>query len=132
MVVGHFNCSLSATLRSVNSRSTITLYPLEKYFVVSTPPILHWPLQAGALDLQVPVSEGASANFVDGVLSLSGQPFWHGVDLIFSLAVIAIFVAVLYGRYDLPPQASGRMAVEIERTAARQASGACGKRCFLR
>ena len=56
---------------------------------------LHWPLQAGALDLQVPVSEGASATFVDGVLSLSGQPFWHGVDLIFSLAVIAVFVAVL-------------------------------------
>lgn len=58
---------------------------------------LHWPLQAGALELTAAVGDGASAVFVDGVLELSGQPFWHGVDLMFSLAVIAIFVAVLMG-----------------------------------
>ena len=56
---------------------------------------LHWPLQASALDMQVPIGDGASAVFADGILELTGQPFWHGVDLIFSLAVIAIFVSVL-------------------------------------
>lgn len=56
---------------------------------------LRWPLQAGALELQAPVGQEASAFFVDGILEISGQPFWHGVDLAFSLLVIAIFVAVL-------------------------------------
>lgn len=56
---------------------------------------LHWPLQAGALDLEVAVGDGASAVFVDGVLEVSGLPFWHGIDLIFSLAFIAIFVLAL-------------------------------------
>ena len=58
---------------------------------------VYWPLQASALELQVALSEGATVVVADGVLKLSGMPLWHGVDLIFSLATIAIFVAVLMG-----------------------------------
>ena len=44
----------------------------------------------------------------------------------------AIIVDELFGLYDQWPQAPGQPAMEIARTAARQASGARGERCFLR
>ncbi|MEL7218897.1 MAG: hypothetical protein AAGK01_10760, partial [Pseudomonadota bacterium] len=56
---------------------------------------VRWPVQAGAYDLEVPVGEGATAFFTDATLAVSGQPIWHGVDLLFSLASIGIFIAVL-------------------------------------
>jgi hypothetical protein len=56
---------------------------------------LSWPIQAGAYQLEVLVDEGARATFDDGILVVSGQPFWHSVDLIFSIATIGIFITTL-------------------------------------
>ena len=56
---------------------------------------VNWPVQAGAYDLQVELGEGALATFVDANLAVSGQPFWHAVDLLFSFAGIAIFIIAL-------------------------------------
>lgn len=56
---------------------------------------VRWPVQAAAYDLQVLVGESVPAFFTDATLAVSGQPFWHSVDLLFSLANIGIFIAAL-------------------------------------
>jgi len=56
---------------------------------------LYWPVQAGAYGLEAAVGDRAKALFVDANLAVSGQPFWHGVDLLFSLAMIGIYITVL-------------------------------------
>lgn len=54
-----------------------------------------WPVQAGAYDLEVAMGERATTSFVDGTLSVSGMPFWHAIDLTFSIAAIGIFITAL-------------------------------------
>jgi len=56
---------------------------------------VRWPVQAGAFDLRAPVGEGAQAWFTDATLAVPDQPFWHGVDVLFSLTNIGIFIAAL-------------------------------------
>lgn len=54
-----------------------------------------WPVQAEAYDLEVAMSAQATTTFIDGTLSVSDMPFWHAVDLTFSIATIAIFITAL-------------------------------------
>ena len=56
---------------------------------------LHWPIQAGAYGLDAAVGESATAVFNDASLAVSGQPFWHAIDLLFSLSIIGIYIMVL-------------------------------------
>lgn len=56
---------------------------------------VRWPVEASAFDLQAPVGEGVQAWFTDATLAVPGQPFWHSVDLLFSLTNIGIFIAAL-------------------------------------
>lgn len=56
---------------------------------------LHWPVQAGAYELEAELGEGALVSFLDGNLAVADQPLWHGVDLAFSLAIIGIFIMAL-------------------------------------
>jgi len=56
---------------------------------------IHWPVQAGAYGLEAQLGEGAQVSFLDGNLAVAGQPFWHSIDLGFSIAIIGIFIAAL-------------------------------------
>ncbi len=57
--------------------------------------VLQWPVQAGAYGLEMAMSDSAMVNFTDGTLQISDQPLWHAIDLGFSFATIALFIAAL-------------------------------------
>ena len=54
-----------------------------------------WPVQASAYELEVAVGESAKTTYPEGLLMITGQPFWHAIDLAFSIAGIAIFITAL-------------------------------------
>ena len=56
---------------------------------------VNWPIQAGDYELKVALGDNALTTFADGNLAISGQPFWHAIDLLFSFANIAIFIMAL-------------------------------------
>jgi len=56
---------------------------------------VHWPVQAGAYDLQQGFGDQASIHFENGMLIMQDQPFWYGLDFTFSLGYIAIFIVAL-------------------------------------
>jgi len=57
--------------------------------------VLAWPVQAGAYGMERPLGADAWTTFVDGNLVVTGQPFWYGVDIAFSVGYIALFIMSL-------------------------------------